>query len=187
VDSADFWEVRAWVVTNSPIPCDNSLSPRIVASVTPRRLQRFHPVPNQSCLWQFTDTLGHLLREGEVFADSLGTVTTPRLAFRLFPLKVRIENPGSDVRFSSGQRPAAEVGFRVLPNPFVCFATILGRERERFDVLDASGRRVGIYQGAKLGEDLEPGVYFVRPAGRRIPLLKAAPGNSVLLRVVKTS
>jgi len=171
-DSADFWEVRAWVVTSSPIPCDNSPSPRIVASVTPRRLQRFHPVPNQFCHWQFTDTLGHLLREGEVFADSLGTVTTPLLTFRPFPLRVRIENPGSGVRFSSGQCPRVEVGFRVLPNPFVCFATILGREKEGFDVHDASGRRVGICRGAKLGENLEPGVYFVRPAGQKAALLR---------------
>lgn len=171
-DSTDFWEVRSWVVTGSPVPCDNSPSPGIVASVTPRRLQRYHPVPNQSCHWLLSDTLGHLLREGEVFADSLGTVTTPRLTFLPFPRKVRIENPASTREFDSGQRQTADAGFRVCPNPFVSFAAIPGREKERLDVHDASGRRVGTYQGAKLGEDLEPGVYFTGPAGRRTFLLK---------------
>ncbi len=176
VDTTDFWEVRAWVVTGSPIQCDNSPSSSVVASVTPRRLQRFHPLPNQSYHWRLADTLGHLLRDGAVTADSSGTVTTPLLTFRPFPLKVRIENPGPGVESRAEQRLNTAAGFRVLPNPFATFATMPGRERERASVYDASGRRVGVYQGAKLGEDLEPGVYFVRPAEQ-----VASP-----LRIVKT-
>ena len=174
LDSTDCWEVRAWVVRNSPVPCDNSPSPLIAASVTPRRLQRFQPGANQPYHWQLADTLGNLLQEGTVMADSLGTVTTPVLAFRPFPLKVRIENPGSSVGDDPGQSLGADVGFRVIPNPFVSFATVPDRETQRLDIYDALGRRVGSCFGAKVGANLTPGVYFLRVAEREGHLVRIA-------------
>ena len=172
VDTTGLWEVRTWVVTNSPIQCDNCPSPWLVAAVTPRRLQGFHPLPNQLYHWELADTIGNLLCEGVVAADSSGAVTTPVLSFGPFPQIVRIGDPGPGMKPGSGQRPNAAVGLRILPNPFATFATVPGSERRRLDVYDASGRRVGVYYGTKLGDALEPGVYFVRPADQEVSLLR---------------
>jgi hypothetical protein len=161
-DTTDGWEVRVRVVTNSPIPCDNSPSPRIAASVTPRRLQTFRPVPGQPYRWLLTDTFGQVLREDTVYADSQGAVTTPQLVFRVVPLMVRIEVLGSAVGRRAGT-DLREAGFRVVPSPFVRFAAVPGRTRELLDVYDAGGRRVASGRGVRLGEGLTPGVYFVRP------------------------
>ena len=55
---------------------------------------------------------------------------------------------------------------KATPNPFVSFATIPGHERETFALYDISGRQVGTFRGDRVGEGLEPGVYFLRPEGR---------------------
>ena len=62
-----------------------------------------------------------------------------------------------------------------VPNPFVSFATVPGREEERFELYNASGRKVGTYRGDLIGHDLGPGVYFVRAKG----------GTGITARVVK--
>ena len=54
---------------------------------------------------------------------------------------------------------------RVTPNPFVFFASVPGHASERFALYDVSGRRVGTYPGAKVGEGLRPGVYFLKREG----------------------
>ena len=55
---------------------------------------------------------------------------------------------------------------KTTPNPFVSFATVPGHEREAFSLYDVSGRKVGTYQGDRVGEGLRAGVYFLRPEGR---------------------
>ena len=65
--------------------------------------------------------------------------------------------------------------YRVFPNPFTSFASVPGHEAERFSLYDVSGRRVGVYMGDRVGADIPPGVYFLRPVGQ----------NSRPLRVVK--
>lgn len=52
-------------------------------------------------------------------------------------------------------------GYKVTPNPFPSFATVPGREGERFALYDISGRRIGSYQGDRIGEGLPAGVYFL--------------------------
>ena len=51
---------------------------------------------------------------------------------------------------------------KATPNPFTSFATLPGHEAERFSLYDISGRKVGTYQGDRVGEGLAPGVYFLR-------------------------
>lgn len=51
---------------------------------------------------------------------------------------------------------------RITPNPFTSFARVPGHEAESFDLYDISGRKVGTYQGDRIGEGLSPGVYFLR-------------------------
>jgi hypothetical protein len=63
----------------------------------------------------------------------------------------------------------------ICPNPFTSFATVPNHEADRFALYDISGRRVGTYKGDKIGEDLGPGVYFIRPYNR----------DSKPLRIVK--
>lgn len=52
---------------------------------------------------------------------------------------------------------------KTVPNPFVSFTTVPGHEGESFVLYDISGRQCGTYKGARIGEMLPVGVYFVRP------------------------
>jgi len=63
----------------------------------------------------------------------------------------------------------------VSPNPVVSFTSVPGRSSERFALYDISGRKVGTYQGDRIGQGLPPGVYFLRETG----------GGSPLARIVK--
>jgi hypothetical protein len=65
--------------------------------------------------------------------------------------------------------------FSVCPNPFNYFTTLPGYEADRFTLYDISGRKVGTYQGGRIGEGLGAGVYFLR----------ADKGNRKLIRIVK--
>jgi len=56
----------------------------------------------------------------------------------------------------------SNLSFSVVPNPFSSFATISGYERASFALYDISGRRVGLYNGDRIGEGLSAGVYFLR-------------------------
>jgi len=57
----------------------------------------------------------------------------------------------------------SERGIEPRPNPFAVFTTVPGHEFERFKLYDSSGRRVGTYLGARIGQGLPPGVYFLAP------------------------
>jgi hypothetical protein len=54
-------------------------------------------------------------------------------------------------------------------------ARVPGHQAERFSLYDVSGRRVGTYQGDRIGEGLAPGVYFLKPEN----------GDTKPLRIVK--
>ena len=82
---------------------------------------------------------------------------------------VSVEEPGNG-------RQAAAGSMRATPNPFTSFARIPGHETERFELYDASGRRVGTYRGNRIGEGLAPAVYFVKPEhehGSSLRIVKA--------------
>lgn len=94
-----------------------------------------------------------------------------------FPVNVMtgyvVGDSGTILRTTDGGQVGVEQGtverpdfvypsFRVVPNPFASFAVIPGHEAERFALFDISGRRVGIFQGGRVGEGLSPGVYFLR-------------------------
>jgi hypothetical protein len=68
-----------------------------------------------------------------------------------------------------------EFRLKVTPNPFTSFASVPGHEAEGFTLYDISGRRVGTYRGDRVGTDLAPGVYFLRPVA----------GGSMPVRIVK--
>lgn len=66
-------------------------------------------------------------------------------------------------------------GIRVIPNPFVAFASVPGHEAKRFALYDVSGRKMGTYKGDRIGEGVAPGVYFLKgedKAGKPIRLVK---------------
>jgi hypothetical protein len=67
---------------------------------------------------------------------------------------------GTETAEERGQR--LEVRLTAKPNPFTSFATVPGQEKERFELYDITGRKVGAYQGDRIGEGLTPGVYFLR-------------------------
>jgi photosystem II stability/assembly factor-like uncharacterized protein len=55
----------------------------------------------------------------------------------------------------------SENRIKAWPNPFVSFARIPGREKEKFALYDITGRRVGTYKGDKIGADTGAGIYFL--------------------------
>ncbi len=74
--------------------------------------------------------------------------------------------PPSGVETPVGRFDGLTVGpLKAQPNPFVSFAGVPGREGENFELYDISGRRIGTYKGDRIGQDLGPGVYFIRAKG----------------------
>lgn len=71
-----------------------------------------------------------------------------------------------------GRSLKAEGGIKTNPNPFTTFAIIPGHEGERFALYDIAGRRVGINKGSRVGDDLRPGVYFIRALEGKVPLVR---------------
>jgi hypothetical protein len=57
----------------------------------------------------------------------------------------------------------------VAPNPFLSFTSVARMHDAHFEVYDTAGRIVGRYLGDRIGEDLAPGVYLLRPSGRAGP------------------
>jgi len=71
--------------------------------------------------------------------------------------------PPSVVETPVGRFDGLTVGqLKAQPNPFASFARVPGREAENFELYDISGRRIGTYRGDRIGQDLGPGVYFLK-------------------------
>ena len=68
---------------------------------------------------------------------------------------------GSGAPFSVSRLP-----YRVTPNPFISVAVVPGHEAESFTLYDVSGRKVGIYKGARIGAGLSAGIYFLKPESK---------------------
>jgi len=85
-------------------------------------------------------------------------------------------NSGNEERTEAGGQ-RLEVRVMAKPDPFVSYATVPGRETEYFEVYDVSGRKVGTYLGDRIGQNIGPGVYFLRPVDK-----KAAPVRIVKIR-----
>jgi len=84
---------------------------------------------------------------------------------------VSLEEPRSGRLMAAGS-------LRATPNPFTASARIAGHEAERFNLYDASGRRLGVCRGDRVGAGLRPGVYFMSPVGAR-------PGRDVTQTIIK--
>jgi len=65
-----------------------------------------------------------------------------------------------------------DVRLKTVPNPFTSFARIPGYEKEDFALSDIMGRVVGKYKGAKIGENLSAGVYFIISQNKNIKPLR---------------
>ncbi len=59
-----------------------------------------------------------------------------------------------------------------IPNPFITNARIPEQENDNFSLLDITGRMMGKYKGAKIGEDLSTGVYFIVSQNKSIRPLR---------------
>jgi len=62
------------------------------------------------------------------------------------------------------QPPASNLNLSVIPNPFISLTSVPGHSSDRFVLYDITGRKVGIYQGNRIGKGLLAGVYFLRPS-----------------------
>jgi len=74
---------------------------------------------------------------------------------------------GVGVEEQPGQEFKSLQSVRATPNPFPSFARVPSHSSERFSLYDVSGRRVGTYRGDRIGEELVPGVYFIRTEGKK--------------------
>jgi hypothetical protein len=84
--------------------------------------------------------------------------------FSDFPFTVR---SATGVELPSHVSPlTSHFPLSVAPNPFVSFAQAPGHEKESFSLYDVSGRKVGVYKGDRIGWDVPPGIYFLRPDTR---------------------
>ena len=79
-------------------------------------------------------------------------------------------------RTGAPQLRLAPAPLTVTPNPFVSFAAIPGKDREKYIVYDVLGRTVGRYAGERIGGDLPAGIYLVR----------GETGSGPAIRIVKT-
>jgi len=59
-----------------------------------------------------------------------------------------------------------EVEITPTPNPFTSFTMVRGQEKERFELYDIAGKRVGCFRGDRVGEGLPAGIYFLRALSR---------------------
>jgi len=64
-----------------------------------------------------------------------------------------------------GSKGAGELrvnnGIKAWPNPFVSYARMPGREKDKFALYDITGRKIGTYPGNQIGMDAPAGVYFL--------------------------
>jgi hypothetical protein len=77
-------------------------------------------------------------------------------------------NVGTKERGGRGDKETGRQNYSALPNPFSSFTTVPGHERERFEMYDAAGRKVGTYRGDRIGVGLASGVYFLKPEGKDV-------------------
>ena len=68
--------------------------------------------------------------------------------------------------------PVSRHPFSVVPNPFVSYASVPRHEKERFSLYDIAGRKVGVYQGNRVGLGLSAGIYFLKPENKDANLLR---------------
>jgi YVTN family beta-propeller protein len=117
--------------------------------------------------------LGVALESDAAITGNLGIGTPMAGNLMVYPL-YRM-NSISGIEDRAVAFSAIRLAVRPVPNPFVSYATVPGRESERFNLYDVSGRKVGSYRGDNIGSDLSTGVYF----------LKLTSGDSRPVRIVK--
>lgn len=75
---------------------------------------------------------------------------------------IKTDTNGNAVMEENNKRKQRmDVGLKAVPNPFTSFTLIPGYEKEDFILSDIVGRLVGKYKGARIGEKLPAGVYFI--------------------------
>jgi len=85
---------------------------------------------------------------------------------RLNAYRAVMATPPSGMAEEAARSTVSCLPFSIRPNPFTSFATVPGHPTDRFALYDVSGRKVGVYRGDRIGADVPPGVYFLRPIGQ---------------------
>lgn len=107
--------------------------------------------------------------------SSYNTALTDSLANYFDPADITVRS--GFFSYPSGVEEGQKQGvtdqdYKVFPNPFASFATVPGHEGERFVLYDITGKRMGSYQGDRIGGGVMPGVYFLRPESSQGKLLR---------------
>jgi hypothetical protein len=105
----------------------------------------------------------------------VGSIHTPINGIQVYLIKTDADGNTGITDNGRAWHQLYTTDIKVVPNPFVNFAAVLGCEREYFILYDITGERVGYYSGSRIGFDLPAGVYF----------LVSEDQNSYPVRIVK--
>jgi len=91
---------------------------------------------------------------------------------------IRFGTTGSSVRTEPAARNRRSQPV-LVPNPCAQSARMVGFEQERLAVYEASGRKLGLWPGARIVDGLPAGIYFVKvPGGGLLRLDKTRQGQA---------
>jgi hypothetical protein len=172
------------LITPRQISPDNNMYPRMAID----SLNYLHVVwkqPNAQCLvYTKIDLLGNFIIPPlrVVFTPPASHPDLPRIAVdqKNLPRLVWMDQRygPEDVYYKYGENNFGVIETKnsnnyinnlyVIPNPFTSFTQAPNYEKEDFNLCDVSGRMVGKYKSAKIGENLPAGVYFIIPQDRAL-------------------
>lgn len=131
-------------------------------------------------LWSMTyDGLGFsvdygrslaLDQEGNVFVCGLADRDAANAEINYDYVTIKYSEPTTAI--AAGTAPNSGGPIQAAPNPFRIWTTMPGRERERFELVDISGRHAGTFAGDRIGADLPAGVYFLVLPEKKESLLR---------------
>jgi hypothetical protein len=107
-------------------------------------------------------TFGQLLRGTQLAVGCLAAMAGP-ISVNMLAEKLHFNNSATNIN--------------IFPNPFSKFAVIPKHENEKFQIYDITGKLRSKTLGYKIGTGLNPGVYFIKSAQYKSPIIRIVKIN----------